>query len=535
MIAMEAETMGPVGIVTTEDSEEMDRTGEYQDEGQVRMSHGATAKLEQEDDDTGRSEGSGGWNSTLASLRERPKLVSHLSHLSVVSTDTTEGNSSEGNTFSVDSDEMGFKGKRGSPASGSSVSDLSIPEDVEDCHVPEQARNNNLGGAIRRPASCIRSYSLSAIPTPVLNVSSPLAVPKLSNLSKDTTAPAERISISRTSSDSTEGPDSTSRASVTTGTSRISPVSEDSGTVFGGSKNGEPARKEVRDSFTSGPMTNSSVATDQTDEVHELRPEDRLDDWSENQDKEQHIGVYEHRQGIKDSFKFRPAGGKAYDAQAPSYATYFGSKSSEAPTSKGKEREWLPADHFDAIEEEYKQATQNFGDNERSRLDSPHSPNPTTSEQDRARFEAAIRARHQTVPFEPQRTNVEKVAEPSERVVEGKRARRLSSSGAKLQQSARHSPHLQSQATGLQRRTSAKRAHSNRMSWDLALLSPAPHDDVVEENERDRDAKTRGSGRSPLSTPSTTRKYGVLGISTGIERDAKVANCIRPPPGSFRQ
>lgn len=73
------------------------------------------------------------------------------------------------------------------------------------------------------------------------------------------------------------------------------------------------------------------------------------------------------------------------------------------------------------------------------------------------------------------------------------------------------------------------------MSWDLALLSPAPHDDVVEENERDRDAKTRGSGRSPLSTPSTTRKYGVLGISTGIERDAKVANCIRPPPGSFRQ
>lgn len=518
MTAVEEQTMAPVRIVTTEDSEEMDRTGQDHDEGQVRMSHEASAKVEQDDDDTGRSEGSGGWNSTLASLRERPKLASHLSHLSVISAETTEGDSSEGNTFSVDSDEMAFKSSRERPASGSPASDARIPNGVGEPHIPTQLRIHQFGDADHRPPMYTRSYSLSTISTPLPNVSSPLAVGKSSsNAVQDNTEPAERITISRTSSGSTEGPDSTSRASGSIATSRISPVSEeDSGTVFGGSRNGEPTRKDVHHSSISGHTTNPASATDETDEVHELRAEDRLDDWSENQDKAHHIGVHEHRKEIRDQFKFRPAGGQAYDTQDPSYATYFGSKSSDALTSKGKEREWLPADHFDAIEEEYKRATQNFADNERSRLDCPHSPNSTTSEQDRARFEAAIWARHHTARFEPQRPDVDEGPEPSEGV-QALRARRMSSSGPNLQHSARHSPHLHSQTTGLNRRNSAKRAHSNKMSWDLALLSPAPHKDV-EENERDRDAKTRGSGRSPLSTPSTNCKYDSVSESSRQSR-----------------
>lgn len=442
------------------------------------------------------------WETTQDSFGKRPQLVSHLSHLSGISTDTTTGTSSEGHTFSVDSEEM---------ASKLLVSTLDPPVTETESSSPAISPSpggvaSGISSPIHRPTPETRSSSESTIPVTSPEDREAVAgdIPRSSAI-EEQPADIQRIGISRTSSDNTEGPDRAERAGGDIQPAHISPVIESAGTVFadGDVPRGDASDIEAHIEAPSSEMPSSSYSstTSTTGDVQEVRSEDRMDDWNENQDKAEHQGIYEYRKGLKDHFRFRPAGGKSHIATDPSFATYFGSASPANSYKRDKERERIRADDFDELHGRRDSAQSS---NPAERKSSPPMPSrppleTTPSEEDRARFEAAIRDRVQTVRFKPQRVASQSVTEIADRHnSHGPR----SASDPRTHEPAQHSPLNQTHGQSeLSRRPSAKRTRSTKMSWDLALLSPAPSNNAVEENERDRASKARGRDtKSPGSS-----------------------------------
>lgn len=442
-----------------------------------------------------------GWETTLGTLARRPQLISQLSHLSGISADTTTGTSSEGHTFSVNSEEMAPKLPLPNSNTSSSETSSSSPA-IATSHVDVSSEIMSPGQPLKPEARHLLESTLPVTSEEITagameDLPTPIVI-------EEPTDEKERISISRTSSDNSEAP----TIADTVGEKKyaqISPVSESAGTVFAGAEvsgadtsdketlNG-PAASEV-------PSSSFSSATSQTVDLQELRSEDLVEDCSDEETKADHRGIYEYRKGLKDHFRFRPVGGKAHKATDLPFATYFGSASSTTSSSRGKQREWIRADDFDALDGSRDSARKSNPTGGSSPLMSSRSSLETTSsEQDRTRFEAAVRERHQTVRFEHQQVAANNTTDAIDL---HHPHRSESSTNARPYEPAQHSPLQQTHSQpALSRRPSTKRTRSTKMSWELALLSPAPQNNVVEENEKDRASKAKGTGTS--KTPSSS-------------------------------
>lgn len=469
-------------------------------------------KSEMEGDAALEPAASAGWESTLSSMIKRPQLVSQLSHLSCISADTTTGTSSEGRTFSVDSEEM-------APKLPLSSSDVAVPETGSSSPAivaPVTNVATEIARPSLRPRPSPRNSSESTVPGISPDGSGFMEDPPTPVVGQESTVEATRIGISRTSSDHTEGPAPADLVGDAQHPAHISPVSDSAGTIFPyedisrGSSRGEPSSSDR-------PPSPFSSATSRTTDVQSVCSEDLLEDWSDEQSKSNHRGVHEYRQGLKDHFRFRPVGGKAHQATDPSFATYFGSAGPAGSSSTGKARERLRADDFDEV---YDGREATIGSSATSVKSSLHLPfrdslESASNEQDRARFEAAIRDRHrqQSVRFDTQRISPDNKAGS----IDQDETRRRELAGTT--ESVQPSPLPQSSQPELDRRSSIKRTRSSKMSWELALLSPAPHGNEVEENQKDRVSKALAA-KTPNSS-SCKSIYFVMHRSKSLTRGSK--------------
>ncbi|KAJ9108088.1 hypothetical protein QFC19_002553 [Naganishia cerealis] len=421
-------------------------------------------------------------------LGRRPTLVSRLSHLSINSTETTtEGNSSGGGTLSVNSEEMGLDMHTAIPQVLSSTKSSTASEDAKEDPVP---------------------------------VSHCEGVSKL------------------TKSDPAD----------------ISPVSDGSGTVFASTK-GEDVDSNISrplsrtaQPFDAGLLDLPSLASTSTSsvtgssDVQELRSEDAMHDWHHNKEKEQYRHVHEHRQGMKKRSRFRSPAVTAY--QAPDhlpFAIYFGSKSTRDASTKGKERDRIPADDFDVLHRDFSSSetqrrAKRTGQDRQTSPQSHHSG--TSSEHERAKFDAAIREHQKAVHFQPLAIRPKKpikAAESSTSAATPERGQQRESKPivSNTTSSPRHSPRIDSQqgTPGLSRRPSAKRAQSHTMSWDMALLSPAPQRESVEENKLDRENKAKGSVMS-LGDAALNLNIIEQAFTAAIDSNSAVAVSGGAPYGS---
>ncbi|KAJ9105282.1 hypothetical protein QFC21_001650 [Naganishia friedmannii] len=439
----------------------------------------------------------------------RPSL---LSHLSIASTETIEGNSSEGNTFSVNSQESGLIPQ-------SSATPSSAPGDNNQVSRSEWKHGKSFSND-SRPAT----RGLLTLPCPP-TASSQLVervVPPLLALSVNNFSP-ENVSISYMSLDGEDAAPSPPEVELAQMESKgSSPVSDGAlavaGTMFE-SVETEPEKRMTESnkvqsvapktsSLPLSPLTGNSKDRRPSD-IRELRPEDAIHDWHNDEETEGYRQVYEHRKEIREQSRFRsPAVTPREAPDQPSFSSYFGS--SYSPSAKGKERDRLPADDFDLLQEDFTPSEgrpRKVRQNEQNRQASPQSHySNASSEHDRAKFDSAIRALQKGVHFQPRiippRDSV-KARESSSCATLRDRGQPCETAPAQFQRSSTslHSPRLGSheRMQGLSRRPSTKRAHSHMMSWDTALLSPAPRDDLVEENEPDRKNKAMGLAMSPGS------------------------------------
>lgn len=419
----------------------------------------------------------------------RPSLLSHLSHLSITSTETTEGNSSEGHTFSVNSQESGFKLHLSTTSS-------SAPNDTH-----QLAQSESKDGEFLSEGSHSGTRDAPALPHSRTS-SSALAqryVPASLSPS-DSELPLETANIPRTPRDGKD-PSSGQNARL------ASPASDGSGTVFAGMEC-EPEKSIIAQPVESripafpAAMSSSTNHSRRPSYIQEVRREDAIHDWRDEKETEEYRQVYEHRKEIKERSCFRPPGVTSREAQDhSSFSAYLGSGHNRF--TKGKERDRLPADDFDMLQEDFSPSegrSGRIGLNERDRSPQSH----TSSEQERAQFDAAIQARQKIVQFQPRTfrsRNSAKAAESSSLANPPNRGQQhqhqSTSTPSQNPSASRHSPRFIAHESkqSLSRRPSAKRAQSHVMSWDMALLSPAPQNDLVEENQHDRESKAMGSVR----------------------------------------
>lgn len=506
-------------VVVAEGTDELPEQQESA-EGRIlenTVEHEATVGLKSEME--GDAALDAGWESTLSSMVKRPQLVSQLSHLSCISADTTTGTSSEGRTFSVDSEEMAPKLPL--PSSDVAVSETGSSSPAIVAPVTNVA--TEITRPSPRPTPSPRNSSESTVPGISPHGSGFIKDPPTPVVGEEFTVEATRISISRTSSDHTEGPSPADLVGDAQHPAHISPTRESAGTAF---PHEDASRDPSREpSLSDRPPSPFSSATSRTTDVQSVCSEDRLEDWSDEQSKSNHRGVHEYRQGLKDHFRFRPVGGKAHQATDPSYATYFGSAGPAGSSSTGKARERLRADDFDEL---YDGRENTIGSSARSTKSSLHTPfrdslESASNEQDRTRFEAAIRERHrqQSVRFDSQRISPDNKAGTTEQ----DETRREELVGTT--KSAQPSPLPQSSQPELGRRSSLKRNRSSKMSWELALLSPAAHGNEVEENRKDRVSKALAA-----KTPNSSSCKSIYSV---MQRSKSLICGSKPSPGKLRR
>ncbi|KAJ9120804.1 hypothetical protein QFC22_002738 [Naganishia vaughanmartiniae] len=437
---------------------------------------------------------------------QRPVLLSHISHLSGFSTETTGGTSSEGNTFSVNSEESKLNSllHPTTPGTTSSMPSNSTTSD----HASEKTPSGPKDGKSSNAHSTSATVDPSSVPCPSTYSSSD---GHMSLTSSDSKLPSEKVSIPWTpfaTIDATE-------PSAELTKNGPSPVSDGSGTVFAGVE-GDAGLSNIpttehRAEQTVGllalPASKRMSNRKRPSDIQELRREDAIHDWNndENKEKDGYQQVYEQRKEMKEQFRFRSSGVTPREVPAgPSFLTSSRSSYNRNKSPKAKERDWLPADDFDLLHEDLNPSEGRSRMAKLQRQD-PHaasqsSHSNSSGEHARARFDAAIQAHRKSVQFHPRTIrprNPSKAAEPgpSEVVLDEGLPSGSAPSQSRVPSSPSYSPRIGSQERnpGLSRRPSAKRAQSHVMSWDMALLSPAPQNDEVEENPFERANKALGS------------------------------------------